>query len=246
MNFWLKIREPVVSAFILFNVISIAIILVPGFPGKESLLSQDVVKPLGSTPNNENTRVNSSWWPPFKPYLMATGLFQGKGVFVPRPHIYEVWLSADVYFQDGSKVEWNNLQMQNLGILERAQKERFRHWGRINVNTNVPLQWWPETARWIARQHFHDGKIPVVVVLRRHRVDTPAPGSTTSIPPVNEPIFKYLVTIKDLQFPGAPAIEPGSAAETDKQSSSAEDEKKPSSTNNEDKSKPAIDNGGTK
>jgi hypothetical protein len=172
---WQKLREPLVSAFIVLNVVAIALVLSPAFPSRQILLT------------------------PFLPYLFATGLFQGSGVFVPRPHVYNIYLTAEIIYSDGSKEDWKNVRMEELNLMERFQKERFRKWSRQNMDTPKPLKWWPETAAYLARLHQRNGKTPVEIRLVRHRTDTTPPGSNEQRQTIHDVFYVHKVTPEDLR-----------------------------------------------
>lgn len=178
MIVWQRIREPVLSLFIVFNLFCLILILIPKVPGNEFLLSARL---------------------PFMRYLLATGLFQGKGVFVPRPHVYNVQMSAEVVYSDGTMASWKNVELTNMSPSERYIKARWRLWGMRNLNTNVPLPWWTESARWIARKMKTADKTPVKVLLERNREDTPPP-EFSSMPPatIHQVILEYTVKPEDL------------------------------------------------
>lgn len=164
-----------VSAFIVLNVAAIALVLSPPFPSRQTLLR------------------------PFLPYLFASGLFQGTGVFVPRPHVYNIYFTADIIYADGSKDEWKNVRMEDLNLLERFQKERFRKWSRQNMDTPYPLKWWPETAAYLARLHLKNGKTPIEVRLIRHRTDTAPPGADEQSETVHDVFYVHKVSPEDLR-----------------------------------------------
>ena len=172
---WYGVREPVISAFIVFNVAAIALVLSPPFPMRKELLD------------------------PVLPYLYATGLFQGSGVFVPHPHVYNLFLTAEVTFADGSTVIWHCPRMEELNLIERFQKERYRKWSRQNMDTPKPLSWWPETAAYIARITSKGGKRPVQVALIRHRTETPAPGSSKEPLPIDDVFYIHSVSAEELK-----------------------------------------------
>lgn len=172
---WGKLRKPLISLFIVWNVTAIALVLSPHFPWRPSLLK------------------------PLLPYLFATGLFQGYGVFVPRPHVYSLYFTAEIIFSDGSQATWRNVKMEELNLLERFQKERYRKWSRQNMDTSKPTRWWPETAAYIARLYNKDGKTPIEVRLVRHRTDTPAPGSSEQNPTIHDVFYIHKIVPEDLQ-----------------------------------------------
>jgi hypothetical protein len=126
-------------------------------------------------------------------------LFQGRGVFVPRPHVYNLYFTAEILFADGSKENWQNPRMEELNLIERFQKERFRKWSRQNMDTPKPTRWWPETAAYLARLHYRTGKTPVEVRLIRHRTETPAPGSTEQSETIHDVFYVHKITAEDLK-----------------------------------------------
>lgn len=172
--FWQKIRKPILSIFIVYNILGLALLLSP----------QNVLR--------------QSFLPSFLPYLYATGLFQGRGVFVPRPHTYEIKFTAQINFTDGSSASWNCVNMEDLNVLERFQKEKYRKWARQNMDTNTPLKWWPETAIYLARIHHTKSKVPAEVFLIRHRTDTPPPESKQPAVSTHEIFYRQKISAEDL------------------------------------------------
>lgn len=172
---WQRIRKPVLSSFIVFTVTGIALVLSPTFAGRDVLLAY------------------------FSRYLFATGLWQGKGVFVPRPHVYNLKFSAEITYADGSKKIWECPQMQKLSLLERFQKERYRKWSRQNMDTNTPMRWWPDTAIYIARINPKENTRPVEVKLIRTRDETPPPGSNEKGAVTVDPFFLKQISPEELQ-----------------------------------------------
>ncbi|MBX9690691.1 MAG: hypothetical protein K2X27_28505, partial [Candidatus Obscuribacterales bacterium] len=148
----------------------LCLILVPFFPFKDILLASPF---------------------PFRPYLMASGLFQGKGVFVPHPHVYNVRLSAQLKYPDGTTAVWRNIEMQDLSLAERYRKDKYRLWERKTTDTDRPMMWWPDAAKWIAGQAKLKGQLPIEIILLRHRKDSPAPGETDSNKEIVDVLCRY-------------------------------------------------------
>ena len=116
-----------------------------------------------------------------EPTLLATGLWQNWEMFSPSPQIINFHLDADVIFKDGHHKVWTFPRMEEMGILRRYQKERYRKW-RERIRQDNYASVWPDTGRFIARLNYDPSNPPVQVLLWRHWADIPPPKEASYQP----------------------------------------------------------------
>lgn len=105
---------------------------------------------------------------PFHYYLDTTGFWQYWNMFSPNPANVDVWLDAEVEFEDGTVMLFKYPRMQDLSVFERYFKERYRKFVE-NTHGDRFAYKWPIVAQAIAYQSYQgDGNLPVRVTLRRH------------------------------------------------------------------------------
>ena len=102
------------------------------------------------------------------PGVLWIGLWQNWDLFAPNPRSSNVYLEAEVTFQDGKKMVWRFPRMEELGIVESSFKERYRRWANDNVRMDSKSQLWPDAARFIARLHASPHNPPQTVRLVRY------------------------------------------------------------------------------
>ena len=150
-SFWQKVREPVISLFLIYTIAGVGIELCAKSPFRDALKA------------------------PFNSYLWYTGLWQNFSVFAPNPKNYNIYLTAVVKFDDGSRAVWQFPRTDTMDVWTRMHRERYRKWAHDNVNSGTKRVWWPDTVRYIARQFKDDRRRPVQVTLVRHWTEIPPP-----------------------------------------------------------------------
>jgi hypothetical protein len=163
-------HKGLVNAFIAFHILCIAGWSVPG--------------PAQSTTLRSGLEVITQ-------YMLRSGLWQGWDMFAPEPLSLELDLIAEVTFADGRQATWVFPRMQEMGLFERYQKERWRKWReRVRLDAFSPI--WPDTARWIAR-HFDSPEHPVrsVALVRRWRAIPPPVGPSLAPRAAGTPTHQY-------------------------------------------------------
>lgn len=101
-------------------------------------------------------------------YLDWTGLWQYWDMFAPNPSNLDLWVDAEVTFQDGTRRVQTYPRMANLPIPQKYAMERFRKFlERANAEAFDFL--WAPFAQHMALEAFADpDNPPVRVVLIRH------------------------------------------------------------------------------
>ena len=137
-------------------------------------------------------------------YINHVGLYQNWGMFAPEPSRLNFYLSAVVTYQDGSQREWTWPRMDELDMLTRYQRERFRKYAEY-VRQDAYAYLWPSLARFVARVGDDTpGNPPVRVQLWRHWwfVPPPADGDLAREPPHEWSHFSFFeisITPQELQ-----------------------------------------------
>jgi hypothetical protein len=110
-------------------------------------------------------------------YMQRTGLWQHWGMFAPEPSdIPNIYLTATVTYEDGSRTEWDWPRMTRLDLVRKYQQERFRKFAEY-AQLDAYHFLWPSLALYIARMNDHAGKTPVHIALYRHwALITPPPA----------------------------------------------------------------------
>jgi hypothetical protein len=160
-----RFRRPLISVFIVANVLAIVSWSVPYDCGAKRFFDGL-----------------------FGPYLCCTGLWQGWDMFAPDPIQNRFRMDAVVTRRDGTSVVWKFPDLEKLGVFERYQKERYRKWGHDNVRIDSKRGLWEPTARYIARQVGGRHNPPVRVEMRRIWTPVLAPGEP--VPPPAETHWK--------------------------------------------------------
>jgi len=136
-----------------------------------------------------------------RPYMVWIGLFQKWDMFAPDPSKLNNYVSAVVTHADGQTSVWNFPRMQDLGILDKYTKERYRKFANDNLRIDSFAPLWPDCARYIARMNNRTASSPPLIVeLVRHWSLVPPPDGTL---PAGEwrqfTFYHYLVTKEDLR-----------------------------------------------
>lgn len=167
-----------ISAFLLFHIVAIACWSLP----TNSLLITTIDAKL-------------------RPYLLWSGLFQNWNMFAPEPLKLNCGIEAQITYQDGQVRLWKFPRMQDLGLTERYQKERYRKFAEyLRADTGSAL--WPDAARHIARLNNDTSSPPAAVLLVRSCSAINPPGAHGSYRPgprQTSVFFAYLVKPEDLK-----------------------------------------------
>lgn len=113
--------------------------------------------------NNYVEQVN-----PLKFYVMCTGVWQSWDMFAPEPSSLDIYLDAEVTYQDGTKRIVPYPRMYDLSLSQKYLKERFRKYVE-RVNEDKYSWKWIQLGRYMAQVAYTDkNNPPMVVVMRRH------------------------------------------------------------------------------
>jgi hypothetical protein len=118
-----------------------------------------------------------------RPYLVWTGLFQKWDMFAPDPSKLNCYLGAQIAFRDGRTALWTFPRMENLGIIDKYFKERYRKYANDNLRLDGDAPAWPDAARYIARVNYSPSNPPVSVNLVRYWSIVPPPTATGAYEP---------------------------------------------------------------
>jgi hypothetical protein len=141
------LRRAAINVFILFHLIAITCVAVPGD-----------FSPL----RNVGELVG--------PYMLWTGLFQRWDMFAPDPTAVNSYVKAVVISGDRHMHVWSFPRMEELGFAERYRKERYRKFLEVlPQQQNAPL--WPDVARHVARQFSSQTDPPDKVLLIEFQSD---------------------------------------------------------------------------
>jgi hypothetical protein len=142
---WWKIA---ISLFLAFNILSIASWTIPI---ENSLATPWMMK-----------------WNRFvRPYFLFVGLFQSWDTFAPSPWPANSYLEATIIYKDGSRKTWPFPRLDQMGLWERFQKERYRKFEE-NLQQNQFDILLPDVARKIARMNSTPEKPARTVILVQH------------------------------------------------------------------------------
>lgn len=135
------------------------------------------------------------------PYMLWTGLFQKWDMFAPEPSKLNSYIGAQIVFRDGRTALWNFPRMENLGIVDKYFKERYRRYANDSLRLDNNARLWPDAARYVARLHDSPSNPPVEVSLIRYWSVVPPPtatGAYESAPWQQYAFFRYQVANGDL------------------------------------------------
>lgn len=117
-----------------------------------------------------------SLYRPIDAYLSSFSLYQDWMMFAPNPSRTEVYVTAEVEFDNGVKDTFSFPKPWELSIAQKyVNGERIRKFISEGVRRDENSWMWPDTARFVLRQlkAKHFDKIPLKVHLYRHWYDTP-------------------------------------------------------------------------
>ena len=136
-----------------------------------------------------------------RPYMLWTGLFQKWDMFAPDPSKLNCYMAAQVVFRDGHSALWTFPRMENLGIIDKYFKERYRRYANDSIRRDANAAAWPDAARCIARLNNSLSNPPVAVNLIRYWSEVPPPASNGPYQPApwqQHVFFGYTVSPGDL------------------------------------------------
>jgi hypothetical protein len=119
--------------------------------------------------------------------MLWTGLFQSWDTFAPMPKASNTRLEGVVIAKDGRIFRYRFPEMQELGLLRRYVKERYRKFAEmLPVESNSSA--WPDVAQRLARSYGDAANPPEVVMLIKYSADIASTG--TPLPPRAEVFFQ--------------------------------------------------------
>lgn len=134
-----------------------------------------------------------------RPYILWSGLFQAWDMFAPSPRSVNAHVEAAVILRDGRIHTWKFPRMEQLGLIERTYKERYRKFVE-NIQVDSYKALWPDVARYIARANNNPADPPEVVMLIRYWSDIVPTTDANYHPPERARIFfQYEVQPGDLR-----------------------------------------------
>lgn len=152
-----KLSKLVISTFLVFNF----------------LIMMRIHLPL-------NSKIFSTMYEPIDHYLSFFTLYQTWNMYSPNPSKTNVYLTAEVEFDDGSKDIYEFPRVDRMSLLEKySGGERLRVMTEsIRVDKNSKL--WKDASKFALRKlrESHYTKIPLKVDLYRHWNITPSPKQT--------------------------------------------------------------------
>jgi hypothetical protein len=135
-----------------------------------------------------------------RPYFLWSGLFQSWDAFAPEPKHVNAYVEAVVIHHNGAIQTWKFPRMEQLSLVERTYRERYRKFvENLQADANAPL--WPDVSRRIARLTNNAPNPPEIIMLVRHWTDiVPRAGASASREPSHVQIlYEYKVTPRDLE-----------------------------------------------
>lgn len=111
------------------------------------------------------------------PYMDWVGCDQNWNMFAPNPSNQDVYLVANITYQNGEQKSWTFPRMHELNYFQRYQEERFRKMIEY-AHQDAYSKIWPYLARFAALANNKEPKTnPVVHVdLLRYWQNIPNPG----------------------------------------------------------------------
>lgn len=118
---------------------------------------------------------------PLMYYPGVTGFWQYWDMFSPNPASVDLYLEADVFYEDGTKYRFKFPRMYDLSIPVKYFKERYRKFYE-NANQDSQAYIRPYVAQRIALECFKDPNNPPVRVNLIRFFDTVEPPSEKNNP----------------------------------------------------------------
>lgn len=136
---------------------------------------------------------------PLMYYPGVTGFWQYWDMFSPNPASVDLYLEADVTFQDGKVTRFKYPRIFNLPIHEKYFKERYRKFYE-NANSDAQASTRPFVAQRIALECFNDpNNPPTKVTLIRFFDTVEAPDVKQNPEYTVVPFFDYQVDLVKLR-----------------------------------------------
>ena len=136
-----SVRRAAINVFILFHLVAIICVALPW-----NLPIAGSVKDL------------------VRPYMRWTGLYQTWDMFGPDPETVNSYVKSVIVTQDRHMRVWSFPRMEELGLGERYEKERYRKFLEVLPQPqNAPL--WPDVARHLARSLNNQADPPDKIML---------------------------------------------------------------------------------
>ena len=105
----------------------------------------------------------------FRPFFQWSGLWQGWDMFAPQPRDEDIFVSAEIWYADGTSETRKLTRMIEMPYLERYRKERWRKFFNDNLRLDSSKVMWEPCAAWIARDAAtNTGRVVARVELARH------------------------------------------------------------------------------
>lgn len=148
--FWLKVRKPVITAFILFNFYLILLVFM-----RDTLLAEKLLQP-------------------FDRYVIFFGIHQAFNVFAPSPRQNNNHVLASITYADGSTQIHALHRLERVPLFQKLFVERHRKFLSDNVTSGRFPFLYDDIARYIARRHNElPGNPPAVVSLYSYTCSIP-------------------------------------------------------------------------
>lgn len=148
-----KTKKLIISGFILFNFLTMIRVHVP----LEHKFFSNAYKPIDA-------------------YLSFFSIYQDWLMFAPNPTRLNLYITADIEFEDGSKDTYFFPRPAQMNLFEKyVNGERYRKIVTEGIRNDSHKWMWPDTAKFALRKmrNKHYNKIPLKVHLSRHWSDTP-------------------------------------------------------------------------
>jgi hypothetical protein len=161
-NYVIKIdwRRVVIGAFLIWQIFAVTVWIMPDAAPRTSLM------------------------PIVTPYMLTTGCWQAWTMFSPSPAKFDAFVDARILFNNGQRTHFDFYRMNDEGLVEKYQRERFRKMIE-NFNLDSNKQMWPYLARYAAtmtavpNRNMYPMRVQLVRVYR-----------TIAPPPWNTPAFQ--------------------------------------------------------
>lgn len=121
-------------------------------------------------------KIFSTLYRPVNSYLSFFSIYQDWLMFAPNPTRMNIYISAEVEFEDGSKETFVFPRPSEMNIVGKYVKgERYRKIVSEAIRNDTHSWMWPDAARFALRKlrEKHFNKIPLKVHLTRHWSETP-------------------------------------------------------------------------
>jgi len=200
--------SPGVKAFVALHIVCITIWALPN-PRREymneteklGLRKDNLIQSLSQTATEGTLFLNWKYLKrsPLMYYPLSTGFWQYWDMFAPNPAAIDLYLEADVTFQDGKKIRFHYPRIYTMPIPLKYVKERYRKFYE-NVNTDDQGYIRPAVAQRIALESFDDPRNPPVeVVLIRNFDKIEGPGERQDPTYQSVAFFTYRVDLAKLR-----------------------------------------------